>query len=105
VLRQEGMNELKKCTNCHKEKEQLSDFYLAQGQWRSECKQCTIKRNIRYQRRVKAWKHRYIDEDTRRLYMREYYQKNKEKFAAYREEFKKRYPEYYKSYFRKRKEK
>lgn len=37
--------------------------------------------------------------------MRDYYEKNKDKFAKYRTEFKERYPEYYKQYFRARKEK
>lgn len=98
------MSDLKICSQCHRAKEPDRDFYLCSGRWRSECKMCTIKRNVRYQRKVKAWKHRYVDDDTRRLYMREYYDKNKEKFAKYRSEFKERYPEYYKDYFRKRKE-
>jgi hypothetical protein len=37
--------------------------------------------------------------------MREYYAKNKEKFAAYCTEFREKYPEYYKWYFRRRKNK
>ncbi len=99
------MSDLKICSQCHQAKEAVMDFYLCSGRWRSECKMCTIKRNVRYQRKTKAWKHRYVDDDTRRLYMREYYDKNKAKFAQYRAEFKARYPEYYKEYFRKRKEK
>lgn len=99
------MSDLKICSQCHQAKEPMMDFYLCSGRWRSECKMCTIKRNVRYQRKVKAWKHRYVDDDTRRQYMRDYYDKNKEKFARYREEFRSRNPEYYKEYFRKRKEK
>ena len=77
-----------------------SDFYLCQGKPRSECKQCTIDKNIRYQKRVKAWKHRFINDEERRSYMTEYYAKNKEKFAEYRLTFKKKYPEYHKEYSR-----
>ncbi len=99
------MSDLKICSKCHQAKEAMRDFYLCSGRWRSECKACTIKRNVRYQKKIKAWKHRYVDDDARRLYMREYYDKNKEKFAKYRSEFKERYPEYYKEYFRERKEK
>lgn len=94
---------IKTCTRCHEEKDREQDFYLCAGKWRGECKACTIKRNVRYQRKVKAWKHRYVDDETRRLYMREYYEKNKDKFAQYRKEFRDRYPEYYKEYFRNRK--
>lgn len=99
------MSDLKICSKCHQAKEAMRDFYLCSGRWRSECKACTIKRNVRYQKKTKAWKYRYVDDDTRRLYMREYYEKNKDKFAQYRAEFKERYPEYYKEYFRARKEK
>jgi len=99
------MSDLKICSKCHQAKIMDKDFYLCSGRWRSECKACTIRRNVRYQRRIKSWKHRYLNDDTRRLYMREYYEKNKEKFVAYRAEFRLKYPEYYKEYFRKRKEK
>lgn len=98
------MDDYKICSKCHQAKIAIMDFYMCAGRWRSECKACTIKRNVRYQRKVKAWKYRYVDDDTRRLYMREYYNQNKEKFAKYRSEFRIRYPEYYKQYFRKRKE-
>lgn len=99
------MIDYKICSKCHQAKEAKVDFYLCAGKWRSECRMCTIKRNVRYQRKVQAWKHRYVDDDSRRLYMREYYDKNKDKFAHYREEFRERHPEYYKEYFRKKKEK
>lgn len=95
---------LKTCTKCHEIKS-YEDFYICGGRTRSECKKCTIKRNVRYQKKTKAWKRRYVDDDARRIYMRDYYEKNKDKFAKYRTEFKERYPEYYKQYFRARKEK
>ncbi len=98
------MSELKICSQCHQAKHEDIDFYQCGGRWRSECKICTIKRNVRYQRQVKSWKGRYIDEEARCIYMREYYSKNKERFAQYRAEFKIRFPEYYREYFRKRKE-
>lgn len=70
---------------------------------RSECKACTINKNVRYQRKIQAWKHRYVDNDEKRSYMIEYYAANKEKFAEYRAKFKERYPEYHKEYSRRRK--
>jgi hypothetical protein len=79
------------------------DFYMCQGRWRSECKACTIAKNVRYQRRIKAWQHRFVDNDNQRSYMAEYYANNKEKFAEYRRKFKERNPDYYKEYSRKRK--
>ena len=93
----------KVCSKCGETKQLTADFYLCSGRWRSECKACTIKRNVKYQRSIQAWKHRYLDDDERNSYMRDYYSKNKEKFAVYREEFRKRYPEYYKNYFRRKK--
>lgn len=99
------MNEDKQCSKCNKWKFQKLDFYQCAGVYRSECKKCTVKRNVRYQRLHRTWKHRYVDDDARRDYMREYYDKNKEKFAAYRKEFREKYPEYYKMYFRRRKNK
>lgn len=99
------ISELKICSKCHKAKDAMRDYYMCQGKWRSECKACTIKRNVRYQRTVRAWKGRSEDPDARNEYMRDYYSKNKEKFAKYRQEFKERYPEYHKEYYRKRKEK
>lgn len=103
--RKDNMSEYKICSKCHEAKEATTDFYLCSGKWRSECKACTIKRNVRYQRKTQAWKYRYVDDDERRHYMREYYANNKEKFAKYRADFKDRYPEYYKEYFRNRKDK
>ena len=86
------------CSKCHKSKDLENEFYLSSGNYRSECKNCTIKKNMKYQRKVKSWKFRSIDNDSTRTYMREYYSKNKEKFARYRAEFKLRHPDYYKEY-------
>lgn len=97
------MNRTKTCTRCNKIKELRKDFYVCSGKFRSECKDCTVKRNVRYQREVEAWKYRYGDDESRRAYMREYYANNKEKFAEYRAKFKEKYPEYYKEYFRNKK--
>ena len=99
------MSELKVCKHCHEAKEPIKDFYLCSGRWRSECKACTIKKNVSYQKRVKAWRYRYADTETRKTYMRKYYEKNKNKFAKYRTDFKQRHPGYYQDYFRSRKEK
>lgn len=99
------MSDLKICSKCNKAKKATQDFYLCSGRWRSECKKCTVKRNVKYQRKIRAWKTRYVDDEARRAYMRDYYAKNKEKFAQYREEFRERYPDYYTLYFRARREK
>lgn len=56
---------------------------------------------MRYQKRIKAWLHRYIDHDDQRSYMVDYYSKNKDKFAEYRRKFKAKNPDYYKNYARK----
>ena len=96
------MPRLKICSKCAKAKEPMKDFYLCSGKWRAECKVCTIKRNCRYQRETEAWKHRYPDDETRNKYCREYYAKNKERFAQYRKEFAERHPGYYQEYYERR---
>lgn len=100
-----AMAEIKICSKCNQAKETWQDFYFCKGKMRSECKMCTVKRNVRYQRKVKAWKFRYVDNDQQRSYMVEYYRKNKERFAEYRKKFKEKYPDYYKDYARNRKNK
>lgn len=92
------------CARCLIEKPEEM-FYFSSGKRRSECKSCTIRRNVRYQRKIRAWKNRETDCESRRTYMRQYYENHKEKFAKYRSDFRLRHPEYYKEYFRKRKEK
>lgn len=89
----------KVCTMCLETKDETKDFYRCSGYFRSECKACTVRRNVRYQRKVQAWKNRFVDGDERRSYMIEYYAKNKEKFAEYRKKFKEKYPDYYRNYF------
>lgn len=99
------MTEYKKCSQCRESKEVSQEFYQCAGLYRSECKKCTIKKNVRYQKKNQVWKYRLVDDDFKKLYMREYYAKNKERFADYRSKFKEKYPEYYKKYYRKKKEK
>lgn len=91
----------RKCSRCCKTKE-ISDFYAYQGKPRGECKKCSIKRNVKHQRRVKAWYGRDYEE-SRRAYMRAYYENNKEKFARYRQTFRERHPDYYRDYADRRK--
>jgi hypothetical protein len=97
-----GMNKTKKCTKCEVHKP-FKDFYLCKGNPRGECKACTIRRNVSYQRRVEAWKFRYVDHDVNRKYMTEYYRSHKEKYKEYRKKFKERYPHYHRDYARRRK--
>lgn len=98
------MSELKICSRCNTAKRADADFYLCQGKSRSECKSCTIKKNVKYQRKVKAWKYRFVENDEKRSYMVDYYHRNKEKFAEYRRKFREKYPDYHREYARKRKE-
>lgn len=99
------MSNIKVCKRCKEPKNELTDFYMCGGYYRSECKKCTVERNVSYQRRVRAWQHRNGNEEGRKIYMKSYYESHKEQYAEYRHEFKKRNPEYYKFYFRARKEK
>lgn len=89
---------LKICSRCHKEKNATTDFYISRGITRAECKKCTIQRNVLHQRKTQSWKTRFIDKDSTKSYMIEYYKKNKEKFAEYRRKFKERNPDYYRDY-------
>jgi hypothetical protein len=98
-----SMSDRKKCSKCHKSKIIHMDFYMCQGKYRSECKMCTIKKNVKHQKKTKAWRHRFVDNDEKRLYSVEYYANHKEQFAEYRRKFKERYPNYYKEYHQRRK--
>lgn len=97
------MSEFKTCSQCHVAKELPISFYICAGKFRSECKACTVKKNVQYNKNVRAWRQRYVSDEARKLYMRQYYDKNRAKFAVYRSKFKSRYPNYYREYFRKHK--
>lgn len=96
-------DEMKTCSRCMKDKIKYMDFYMCQDKYRSECKRCTIKKNIQYQKKIQSWKNRCIDNIELKKYMTEYYANNKEKFAEYRKRFKEKNPDYYKNYSRRRK--
>lgn len=92
------MPDTKICTQCHEEK--LPDaFYRSKGTSRSECKECTKAKNTAYQKLNKVWRYRYSDDESRRDYLREYYQNNKEKFAQYRKQFIDSHPGYHRNYY------
>ena len=93
--------EIKICSKCGIEKELPGDFYMCSGIYRSECKKCTIRVNGRYQSDKKIWLNRG---EEHKEYMRKYRAENKEKFAAYRRAHKERDPDYWKKYFKKRRE-
>jgi hypothetical protein len=76
---------------------------MCQGVVRGECKVCTIKRNVKRQRKTEAWRNRFVDDTEKRAYMRSYYARNKDKFALYREKFKKKHPDYFRNYAIKKK--
>lgn len=99
------MNMKKTCSQCNAVKDSLLDFYSSKGNIRSECKKCTSKRNVLYQKEHKTWRNRNVDEESKKTYMSNYYQNNKEKYAKYRSEFKAKHPDYYKEYSRTYKDK
>lgn len=103
VLGMSMSSNLRVCRKCKKEKVAEKDFYVCKGKMRGECKVCTIKANVKYQQKNKSWRNRFVDEDSGRSYMSEYYANNKEKFAEYGRKFRERNPEYHKLYARKRK--
>jgi len=88
-------DQVKICSRCMAKKPLRTDFYFCRGTYRSECKVCTIKRNVVIQRDTQAWKKRLYDADKRNAYAVEYYSKNKAKFAEYRKRFKEKHPNYY----------
>ena len=90
----------KHCKRCEETK-LLEDFYVCKGRMRPECKQCTIKQNSEHQKKKKPWRTRNIDHDSHKLYMREYYARNKDKFKIYRERFKEKFPGYFTAYSKK----
>lgn len=99
ALWEDPMSDSKICRKCRRDI-LIEDYYFVNGKPRSECKQCTITRNSTYQKKVKAWRNREVDPDARRLYMRNYYLANKEKYVQHRTNFKAKHPDYYKNYFR-----
>lgn len=96
-------SDLKICSRCNRAKHGEDDFYMCQGKYRSECKACTIKKNVRYQQKTKSWRYRFVDNDEKRPYMADYYANHKKEFAEYRRKFLERNPDYHKEYARKRK--
>jgi hypothetical protein len=90
---------LKICKTCKESKNEKEDFYFSCGHPRGECKTCVIKKNGEHQKK-KPWQDRYSSPEERKLYMRDYYRNNKEKFSKYRAEFKEKYPDYYREYFK-----
>ena len=93
---------LKICSRCNSLKTE-EDFYICRGIVRSECKPCTIKKNVNYQKLKRSWMSRFIDEEEQKSYMLNYYAEHKDKFAEYRRKFKEKYPGYHKDYRRARK--
>lgn len=87
------------CTTCHITKIQELDFYYCNGRYRGDCKQCTIRKNAKYQRDNKTWLSKNIDKDRLREYMKEYRQKNPEKFREYRQRFIDKHPGYFRNYY------
>lgn len=74
---------IKSCSKCFQKKEE-KDFYVCKGYPRKECKKCTVKRNVEYQRINETWKNRFVDKEQSRSYMIEYYSNNRDKFREYR---------------------
>ena len=96
------VEEIKKCRICKEDKVRGKDFYACKGTIRTECKKCTVALNAIRQKGKKPWLTRYVDNDETRLYMTEYYRKNKAKYAEYRRKFNEKYPTYHRDYMRNR---
>jgi hypothetical protein len=89
---------IKICSHCGRPKNQDADFYVCSGRIRAECKQCTIRKVVHYQKKLRVWRLENVNPLELREYMHEYYAKNKDKFAEYRRRFNEKYPGYYKRY-------
>ena len=98
------MGKIKICSQCFAAKS-LDEFYQSHGYIRSACKECTKSKNHDYQKKNKVWNSRYENCEQRRIYQREYYEKNKEKFAKYRKQFIESHPDYHREYYLNNKEK
>lgn len=103
VSKKDDMNKLKICSKCFQEKDRVKDFYMCLGKTRGECKSCTIQNNVKYQNKVKAWKNNDVYKENRKIYMKEYRDKNKKKYEKYQQQFRERHPDYQKEYSLKRK--
>lgn len=87
----------KRCSKCGKVKIKEIEFYVCMNRYRSECKECTIARNSKYQSDTQSWKKR--DPEKWKQYMREYYKNHSRKFEYYRARFKKIRPTYWSDYY------
>lgn len=74
----------KKCNRCFKYKNSELQFYCCAGQYRPECKSCTIKRNVERDRYARKWTLTLDDFAKRKQYMKLYYQDNKTKYVTYK---------------------
>jgi hypothetical protein len=95
--KQANMGDIKICSRCYSAKA-LTEFYRSRASLRSECKECTKISNSLYQKKCTK-KRVYKNEESRKEYLREYYEKNKEKFTKYREQFKRTHPNYHHQYY------
>ena len=101
------MNEpMKMCSRCEEVKCKITDFYMCAGKFRSECKACTIKKNISYQQEKKKIPQDQIKLMKREAYMKSYYaQENvRKKYVHYRKKFRDKHPGYFKIYGQKLRE-
>lgn len=99
------MRSEKKCNKCEKIKFIPDDFYFYVGRYRPACKACQIKINMKRQKVNGRWKPRLVENNERRPYMQEYYDKNKAKFKDYRLKNAEKMREYQLMYRTKQKEK
>lgn len=92
-------NNIKVCSKCKLELE-LDNFYLCGKDknapyYKSECKKCSIERNLIYQ---KLHKKKKTLTKKQRDAAKTYYKQNKERWKLYRQRFLEKHPGYYKSY-------
>lgn len=90
------MTTTKLCKNCNTEKE-VTCFYAHKGKPRYHCKECLKTYSKAYREKT-----RLTDEqkEQRKLYLRNYYQQNKDKFIEYRKTLNEKHPNYHTQYAR-----
>lgn len=100
--------EEKKCSKCGVWKLKLKDFYLNKGFIRPSCKECFKKQTAAYAKKNRALRMELGLNDNyskdRLAYQRAYYHNNRGKYTNYRQKFVQSHPEYYKMYYRARRD-
>lgn len=100
------MIEEKKCSKCGVWKNRMTEFYMNKGFFRPSCKTCFKKQtslNAKKNRELRmALGQTRTNYDS--TYARKYYQQHKAQYEQYNATFKSKHPEYFKKYYRDRRD-